>query len=72
MHEDDERARPSGDPPGGDEQSSGTWTTTEGRAAEITELSLRAMSAKVNLITYIDQLEDEVRRLRRQLGDAAP
>ena len=65
MHSDEDGA----DPSGGDGQSSGGWKTTEARAEEITQLSLRALSAKVSLLTYIDELEDEVRRLRRQLGE---
>ena len=40
------------------------------RAADIAELSRRALSAEAHLLAYVVELEDEVRRLRRQLGDS--
>lgn len=45
---------------------------TEARAAEIPELSRRALSAHVRLLAYVDELEEEVRRLRRRLSIEAP
>lgn len=45
---------------------------TDARAAEIAELSRRVLSAEVHLLAYLDQLEEEVRRLRRRLSIEAP
>ncbi|MFC5789134.1 hypothetical protein ACFPPE_04615 [Agromyces tardus] len=39
---------------------------------EISELSLRALSAKADLLAYVDELEDEIRGLRRRLSVNAP
>ena len=68
----DDGSESSRETPMGDAQLSGTPETTEARAAEIVELSRRALSAKADLLTYVGELEEEVRRLRRRLGDAVP
>jgi hypothetical protein len=46
--------------------------STEARAAEIPEFSRRVLSAEARLLAYVDELEEEVRRLRRRLGLEAP
>ena len=54
----------------GDRRLTGALDATGARAADITELSRRALSAEAHLLAYVVELEDEVRRLRRQLGDS--
>ena len=54
-----------------DEALSGT-NSTGARAAEIPELSRRVLSAEAHLLSYVDELEEEVHRLRRRLGIEAP
>ena len=66
----DEGSDSSGRPAGADAPLSGMLRATDERAEEITELARRALSAEINLLAYVGELEDEIRRLRRQLGDA--
>lgn len=54
----------------GDRRLAGALEATGARAADIAELSRRALSAEAHLLAYVVELEDEVRRLRRQLGDS--
>lgn len=54
-----------------DQVVSGT-SSTEARAAELPALSRRALSAEAHLLAYVDDLEEEVHRLRRRLGIEAP
>jgi hypothetical protein len=54
-----------------DEALSGA-NSTEARAAEIPELSRRVLSAEAHLLSYVDELEEEVHRLRRRLGIEPP
>jgi hypothetical protein len=65
----DEGTGSPGEPP--DEALSGA-NSTEARAAEIPELSRRVLSAEAHLLSYVDELEEEVHRLRRRLGIEAP
>ena len=58
--------------PHGDDALSGALRATDARAREISELSLRALSAKADLLAYVDELEDEIRGLRRRLSVNAP
>ena len=46
--------------------------STEARATELPELSRRALSAEAHLLAYVDDLEEEVHRLRRRLGIEPP
>lgn len=55
-----------------DERVRGALTASGARAAEIPELSRRALSAEVHLLAYVDELEREIRRLRRRLGADVP
>jgi hypothetical protein len=54
----------------GDRRLTGALEATGARAADIAELSRRALSAEAHLLAYVVELEDEVRRLRRQLSDS--
>ncbi|MEI5583542.1 MULTISPECIES: hypothetical protein [unclassified Agromyces] len=53
----------------GDQRRTSRPDDAGARASEIAELSRRALSAEVHLLAYVDELEAEVRRLRRRLGD---
>jgi hypothetical protein len=68
----DEGTGSPGEQPNGDDALSSSLSATHARAAEIPELSRRAMSALVHLLAYMDELEEEVRRLRRRLSIEAP
>lgn len=57
--------------PDGDAMSDAS-SATDARAEELLELSRRALSAEVHLLAYVDELEGEVRRLRRRLGIETP
>jgi hypothetical protein len=60
---------PSGEPGRGDERLTGRTDAAGAPAVDIAELSRRVVSAEIDLLAYVDELEDEVRRLRRRLGD---
>jgi hypothetical protein len=55
-----------------DDEALSAVNSTEARAAEIPELSRRVLSAEAHLLSYVDELEEEVHRLRRRLGIEAP
>jgi hypothetical protein len=55
-----------------DDALSGAVHPSDARAAEIPELTRRALTAEARLLTYLDELEEEVHRLRRQLGIEPP
>jgi hypothetical protein len=57
-----------GEQPDSDDRLSGTSYATDARAAELRELSRRVLAAEVHLLAYVDELEEEVHRLRRRLG----
>lgn len=57
-----------GEPPDGDDLPHAALRSAGARAAEIPELSRRALTAEVDLLAYVDELEAEIRRLRRRLG----
>jgi hypothetical protein len=67
----DEGAGSPSEQPRGDALN-GASSSTDARAAELPELSRRALSAEVHLLAYVDELEGEVRRLRRRLGIETP
>jgi hypothetical protein len=67
----DEGAGSPAEQPAGDAMSDAS-SSTDARAAELPELSRRALSAEVHLLAYVDELEGEVRRLRRRLGIETP
>ncbi|MBM7503570.1 hypothetical protein ACFPER_08810 [Agromyces aurantiacus] len=54
-----------------EDQHCGARDSAGARAAEIDELSRRALTAEQNLLAYVDELEAEVRRLRRRLDRSA-
>lgn len=68
----DEGTGSPGEQPDGDDALSGALHATDARAAEISELSRRVLSAEAHLLSYVDELEEEVHRLRRRLGIEAP
>ena len=61
-----------GEPSDGDDLPSVALRSAGARAAEIPELSRRALTAEIDLLAYVDELEAEIRRLRRRLGIDAP
>lgn len=67
----DEWAGSPSEQPDGDALNGASFST-DARAAELPELSRRALSAEVHLLAYVDELEGEVRRLRRRLGIETP
>jgi hypothetical protein len=69
---DDEGTGSPGEQPSAGDALSGALHATDVRAAEILELARRVLSAEVHLLAYLDELEDEVRRLRRRLDIEAP
>ena len=68
----DEGTGSPGEQPDGDEALSGASYATDARAAELLELSRRVLAAEVHLLTYLDELEAEVRRLRLRLSIEVP
>jgi hypothetical protein len=68
----DEAPGSRGEQPERDDTMNGAVHASEARAAEIPELSRRALTAESQLLTYVDELEAEVHRLRRRLGIEAP
>ena len=69
---DDQGGGSPGAKPHADDALSGALRATDARAMEISELSQRALSAKADLLAYVDELEDEIRGLRRRLSVNAP
>jgi hypothetical protein len=59
----------SGEPGRGDERLTGRLGAAGVPAADIRELSRRALSAEIDLLAYVGELEDAVRRLRRRLDE---
>lgn len=59
----------SGEPGRGDERRAGRLAPASPSAVDIAELSRRAFRAEMDLLAYVDELENEVRRLRVRLGD---
>ena len=57
----------SGEPERGDKQRAGRSCRAIRSAVDIAELSRRALCAEMDLLAYVDELENEVRRLRRRL-----
>lgn len=63
----DEAAGSPGEQPKRNDAMSGALHASGARAAELPELSERALSASAHLLAYVDDLEEEVHRLRRRL-----
>lgn len=69
---DDDGTGSPGEMPQRDDEMSGALRVSSARAAEIPELARRALSAEGHLLAYVDELEGEIRRLRRRLGIDVP
>ena len=68
----DEGTASPGEQPDREDALSAASYATDARAAEMLELARRVLAAEAHLLAYLDELEAEVRRLRRQLSIEAP